>query len=183
VRTPRRPQKQCAEPPDPNVTDLLVRPGNPPHRREAYAKTNPARLRYRMVALATGTPSLSTISSYQTKIATVMLGPENSVRPDQSLFDRGSGNRPALAISTPTDSRCEWHNEPIPPARNISITCTAGRRQDTAPIRSLMYQVSVNVLRDCNAYRRTRHALTVLQGAPHDENPLQGCRARRRVGL
>ena len=63
------------------VSDPLVNPGNPPHRRQTCSKANSTRACHRMVILAQGSPGRSPESSFQTKITTVML---ESVREHQA---------------------------------------------------------------------------------------------------
>ncbi len=71
----RTPQKSCAWLRTPlAAADPLVDPGNPPHRRQARAKTHRTCTRHRLVTLATGPSSLRSEGSHRPKSATVMLG-------------------------------------------------------------------------------------------------------------
>src|ERR1019366_8062645 len=70
----RRPKKRCAVCGQDIVPDLLVDPGNPPHRHQACTTAHPTRAHHHMVTLAKSSPSRSTPRPSQNENATVMLG-------------------------------------------------------------------------------------------------------------
>src|SRR5258708_9379499 len=75
TRRPKKPNVSSRQKPKHNraATDLLVNPGNPPHRHQTCAKADSTGAYHRMVILAQSPPGCRSARSLQKK-ATVVLG-------------------------------------------------------------------------------------------------------------
>jgi hypothetical protein len=73
ANAPPRPKKTLRAQPERAKPHPLVGSGNPQNSAAARTKTNSTWLYYRMVAVATHSPSHRSKSPHQTKITTVML--------------------------------------------------------------------------------------------------------------
>src|SRR5258708_5188817 len=92
TRRPKKPNVSSRQKPKHNraATDLLVNPGNPPHRHQTCAKADSTRAYHRMVILAQSPPGCRSARSLQKK-ATVVLGKVGAVAAREvSRFARNS---------------------------------------------------------------------------------------------